>query len=281
MADREGVARGRAGDVDAKDGCRGEEGEILPQDVDEMDLGQAKWNVCTPEIVGNGACGRGKKEKEARETAANDRSVEDEFRNAWTDVARQFVMEGGSDRLRGEDSPHELEAVEKKQERNDGRPPLKRRLLGSPPSKSVKKTSSQGLLDVGRFVKKICMELNEPKQPLMRRCVDHLGIDYVQELLDEVQKVERDGGQMTSDGDRKRTPGGVFWNLLKQRLAAEEWEYIYAEEKERQKAIKRRQHSLRRRRKSGNMDVDEVSPPITPTSRDGKTFAEAVGAGGI
>ena len=73
MADREGVARGRAGDVDAKDGCRGEEGEILPQDVDEMDLGQAKWNVCTPEIVGNGACGRGKKEKEARETAADAR----------------------------------------------------------------------------------------------------------------------------------------------------------------------------------------------------------------
>lgn len=224
---------------------------------------------------------RRKKHERPRPTRANDRSVEDEFRNAWTDVARQFVMEGASDRLRGENSPHELEAVEKKQERNDGRPPLKRRLLGSPPSKSVKKTSSQGLLDVGRFVKKICMELNEPKQPLMRRCVDHLGIDYVQELLDEVQKVERDGGQMTSDGDRKRTPGGVFWNLLKQRLAAEEWEYIYAEEKERQKAIKRRQHSLRRRRKSGNMDVDEVSPPITPTSRDGKTFAEAVGAGGI
>jgi len=174
-----------------------------------------------------------------------------------------------------------MEDEEKRTHRRDGKPPLKRRLLGSPPTKSVRKPSSQGLLDVGRFVKKICMELNEPKQPLMRRCVDRLGIDYVQELLDEVQKVERDGGQMTSDGDRKRTPGGVFWNLLKQRLATEEWDHIYAEEKERQKAIKRRQHSLRRRRKSGNMDVDEVSPPITPTSRDGKTFAEAVCASGM
>lgn len=73
VADRVGVACGRAGDVDAKDTCRGEEGEILPHDVDEMDLGEAKWNVCTPEIVGNGACGRGKKKKEARETAADAR----------------------------------------------------------------------------------------------------------------------------------------------------------------------------------------------------------------
>lgn len=73
MADREGVARGRAGDVDARDACRGEEGEILPQDVDEMDLGEAKWNVRTPEILGNGACGRGKETKEARETAADAR----------------------------------------------------------------------------------------------------------------------------------------------------------------------------------------------------------------
>lgn len=48
---------------------------------------------------------------------------------------------------------------------------------------------------------------------------------------------------MTSDGTRRRTPGGVFWALLKERASKEDWDFIFEEEKEVQ-----RERCRRRRR---------------------------------
>lgn len=61
-------------------------------------------------------------------------------------------------------------------------------------------------------------------QPLfhIERMVEHLGIDTTLERLQEALAVEQQGGMMLGDGSRRRTPGGVFFYLAKQRLKEEE-----------------------------------------------------------
>ncbi|NTU82031.1 MAG: hypothetical protein HGA45_22070 [Chloroflexales bacterium] len=52
----------------------------------------------------------------------------------------------------------------------------------------------------------------------IERSVAVLGIDSAQELKREVDTLEAAGGMLTADGSRRRTPGGVYLFLLKQRL---------------------------------------------------------------
>ena len=72
----------------------------------------------------------------------------------------------------------------------------------------------------------------------MRRAVDVIGVVEANALAIEVGAIEGAGGQMTSDGTRRRTPGGVFWALLKARAAKEDWDFIFEEEREVQEGTK-------------------------------------------
>jgi hypothetical protein len=59
----------------------------------------------------------------------------------------------------------------------------------------------------------------EPKsKATIERSVAYLGIEVAQALRQEVEQIEASGGMMTADGSRRRTPGGVYLLLLKQRL---------------------------------------------------------------
>lgn len=55
-------------------------------------------------------------------------------------------------------------------------------------------------------------------QATIERSVEKLGIDGARALHAEVQAIEAAGGMMTADGARRRTPGGVYLFILKQRL---------------------------------------------------------------
>ncbi len=50
------------------------------------------------------------------------------------------------------------------------------------------------------------------------RIVQHLGIAFAREILAETQRIESQGGMLIQDGSRRRTPGGVFFYLTRQRL---------------------------------------------------------------
>ncbi|MEI6778845.1 MAG: phosphorylated adapter RNA export RNA-binding domain-containing protein [Chloroflexales bacterium] len=52
----------------------------------------------------------------------------------------------------------------------------------------------------------------------IERSVAALGIESAQALRHEVEAIEAAGGMMTVDGSRRRTPGGVYLLLLKQRM---------------------------------------------------------------
>ena len=113
-----------------------------------------------------------------------------------------------------------------------------RRQQGSP-------RGQRRLVDVGRLTREVCRTLNEPKLPLMRRAIDTLGIPAVEALVARVREVEEQGGQMTADGDRRRTPGGVFWKLLKQSVGEQEYATIFEVERERERARARRRQARR------------------------------------
>lgn len=61
----------------------------------------------------------------------------------------------------------------------------------------------------------IAFRLQEPKKDLIARVVTILGNKKAIELLMETAEVEQNGGLFIMNGSRRRTPGGVFLNLLK------------------------------------------------------------------
>ncbi|XP_008066040.1 phosphorylated adapter RNA export protein [Carlito syrichta] len=61
----------------------------------------------------------------------------------------------------------------------------------------------------------ISFRLQEPKKDLIARVVRIIGNKKAIELLMETAEVEQNGGLFIMNGSRRRTPGGVFLNLLK------------------------------------------------------------------
>ncbi|KAA0704452.1 RNA export protein [Triplophysa tibetana] len=67
----------------------------------------------------------------------------------------------------------------------------------------------------GRVVDEIAHRLMEQKKDLIERVVRVIGVKKAIELLSETATIEQNGGLYTMDGSRRRTPGGVYLNLLK------------------------------------------------------------------
>ncbi|KAG8598032.1 hypothetical protein GDO81_002474 [Engystomops pustulosus] len=61
----------------------------------------------------------------------------------------------------------------------------------------------------------IAYRLQEPKKDLIERVVKTIGTKKAIELLMETAEVEQNGGLFVMNGTRRRTPGGVYLNLLK------------------------------------------------------------------
>lgn len=98
--------------------------------------------------------------------------------------------------------------------------------MSSPPSgdkpaatatATIPPPSPQGLA----FAQKLAEILGETEEkPIIQlaRAVDYLGPEKAQEYADEAVTVAAGEGILTKDGSRKRTPGGTFFALVRQRL---------------------------------------------------------------
>jgi hypothetical protein len=64
--------------------------------------------------------------------------------------------------------------------------------------------------------------LREPEKVLLGRVIKMLGQERCAAILADVQRIEQDGGMLTKAGDRRRTPGGTFFELVKQRSTGKE-----------------------------------------------------------
>src|SRR5437660_1908616 len=64
--------------------------------------------------------------------------------------------------------------------------------------------------------------LQEPNRPLLTQVLQMLGQDRCAALLADTLQCEANGGMLTKDGTRRRTPGGVFFQLVKERATPQE-----------------------------------------------------------
>lgn len=99
-----------------------------------------------------------------------------------------------------------------------------------------------------KLVMKLANEINrklkeEAKRPQaqIRRIIELGGEEFARQLFADTLKILGEGGMMTNDSVRTRTPGGVFFKLAKDRLPAEIRAKIFPswrELKQRRKAMK-------------------------------------------
>src|SRR2546423_2748812 len=71
-------------------------------------------------------------------------------------------------------------------------------------------------------VEKLAEILQEPKAPLLRQVLRIFGPERTVAVLTDTRQCEAQGGMRTKDGSRRRTPGGVFFQLVKARATPQE-----------------------------------------------------------
>lgn len=112
----------------------------------------------------------------------------------------------------------------------------------------------------------IAHRLQEPKTDLIERVVKVIGKKKAIELLGETATLEETGGVYTMDGSRRRTPGGVYLNLLKNTpsITKAQIRQIFLEEhqkecKSKKAAQKRRRHVVAKKMKQaiGTLNLQE------------------------
>lgn len=87
--------------------------------------------------------------------------------------------------------------------------------------------------------------LRDPNKEQVERCVRRLGCDACLELLEKTLQIQNAGGESTKDGSRKRTAGGVFFNLVQaavreRKYTPEDWTYITMATREKARAARKR-----------------------------------------
>ncbi len=75
------------------------------------------------------------------------------------------------------------------------------------------------MADLAVVATEIAAALGELNVALIRRIVARIGADAALAFLAEALATEAAGGRLTSDAARQRTPGGVFFYLVRGRLA--------------------------------------------------------------
>jgi hypothetical protein len=73
--------------------------------------------------------------------------------------------------------------------------------------------------------------LQEPEQALLGLVLQTLGQERCAQVLADTLRIESNGGMLTRAGDRRRTPGGVFFELVKQQCTGKErYRLFYAQQ---------------------------------------------------
>jgi len=80
-------------------------------------------------------------------------------------------------------------------------------------------------------VRAMARALREPKIGLLQKLADHVGIDKIEELYQRTLEIEATGGMTTSNGKRRRTPGGVLFQLTRDFMTPRERRKIFREKK--------------------------------------------------
>lgn len=84
-------------------------------------------------------------------------------------------------------------------------------------------------------VQQIAQALDERRLDLVSAAVETLGVDRTRAFLDQTVALEAAGGMPTKNDQRRRTPGGVFFQLIKDQVTKEERKIIFRQEQKKKK----------------------------------------------
>ncbi|KAL5558753.1 hypothetical protein UlMin_034964 [Ulmus minor] len=93
----------------------------------------------------------------------------------------------------------------------------KKRRAKKKKNKRKRSGPGQNVSDINRFVLDTCRRLKEKKSYMVYTAVGCLGVSALCDLVKEVDAIQACGGQMTADGRRSRTGGGILWSIIKAR----------------------------------------------------------------
>ncbi|MBA0756952.1 hypothetical protein Gotri_020086 [Gossypium trilobum] len=108
----------------------------------------------------------------------------------------------------------------------------KKRRANKRKNKRKKGGSGPKPLDINQFVLDTCRRLKEKKSYMVYNAVGCLGVSALSDLVVEVCAIQSCGGQMTADGKRCRTGGGILWNILKKQFKQQNVGRTLAQNKE-------------------------------------------------
>ncbi|CAH8516898.1 unnamed protein product [Schistosoma turkestanicum] len=99
--------------------------------------------------------------------------------------------------------------------------------------------------------------LKEPNEDLIKRTVDILGVQRALEFYYLTEDIENNGGLYLMDGSRRRSPGGVYLNLIKHSYSVkkEEKKSIFLIDRQMKDKLKRARRNSRRVRKHEVSDI--------------------------
>ena len=80
-------------------------------------------------------------------------------------------------------------------------------------------------------VREIARTLHEPKIGLLQKLADHIGMDKLEELFQRTLEIEAAGGMYTTNGKRRRTPGGVLFQLTRDLMTPSERRKTFREKR--------------------------------------------------
>jgi hypothetical protein len=84
--------------------------------------------------------------------------------------------------------------------------------------------SNEEVTDLKTIVAEFSTQLGETERGPVRQIkllIQYLGLDLVRAKVEETLQIEADGGMLTSNQERKRTPGGIFFYLIKEAMPDE------------------------------------------------------------
>ncbi len=87
--------------------------------------------------------------------------------------------------------------------------------------KSIAKKRRRKIDDLTVSIARDLEEKGQRPKTQIKRIIKLLGEDFAKEILARVREVEANGGMLTFKGDRRRTPGGVFFHLAREAMPVE------------------------------------------------------------
>jgi PHAX RNA-binding domain len=76
-------------------------------------------------------------------------------------------------------------------------------------------------------VEQLAAVLQEPKRALLIKVLRTLGVERTTAILADTLQREAAGGMLTKDATRRRTPGGVFFQLVRQQASPQERQRLF------------------------------------------------------